>query len=140
MEFVVPFLTIPFLMLFKYGKPRGYLQDLAMSLIAPRAWCALERDSQITKPYLRDEELRQAQSENRSEVSARDWCSRQSVSLFRQKITERLIASLLRLRTRLSFRLLPGRHQHRLLLGLLRLHFDRCCIHCSLLSRDLYVS
>jgi hypothetical protein len=56
MEFVVPFLTIPLLMLFKYGKPRGYLQDLAMSLIAPRAWCALERDSQITRPYLCNED------------------------------------------------------------------------------------
>jgi hypothetical protein len=54
MEFVVPLLTIPFLMLFKYGKPRGYLQDLVMSLMSPRGWCALEKDSQLTTPYIRD--------------------------------------------------------------------------------------
>ena len=54
MEFVVPLLAVPFLMYFKYGKPRGYLQDLVMSLMSPRAWCALEKDSQLTTPYIRD--------------------------------------------------------------------------------------
>jgi hypothetical protein len=44
-------------------KPRGYLQDLAISLMAPRAWCALERDSQITKPYLRDEDPEEGNDE-----------------------------------------------------------------------------
>jgi hypothetical protein len=52
MEFVVPLMAIPFLMLFKYGKPRGYLQDLVKSLLAPRAWCALESDSELTKAYI----------------------------------------------------------------------------------------
>lgn len=56
LEFVVPLLAAPFLMLFKYGKPRGYLRDLAISLISPRAWCALERDSVLTVPYIREEE------------------------------------------------------------------------------------
>ena len=56
MEIGVPVLAIPFLMLFKYGKPRGYLQDLVMSFIEPRAWCALERDSVLTTPYIRDED------------------------------------------------------------------------------------
>jgi hypothetical protein len=56
MEIGVPVLAIPFLMLFKYGKPRGYLQDLVMSFIESRAWCALERDSVLTTPYIRDED------------------------------------------------------------------------------------
>ncbi len=56
MEIGVPFLAIPFLMLFKYGKPRGYLQDLVMSFIEPRAWCALEPDSVLTTSYIHDED------------------------------------------------------------------------------------
>lgn len=56
MEFIVPFLAVPFLMLFKYGKPRGYLLDLVRSLLAPKAWCGLERDSELVQPYIADEE------------------------------------------------------------------------------------
>jgi hypothetical protein len=56
MEFIVPALAVPFLILFKYGRPRGYLTDLALSLIAPKAWCAIEPDSELTRPYLLDEE------------------------------------------------------------------------------------
>ena len=56
MEFVVPFLAVPFLMLFKYGKPRGYLLDLVRSYLAPKAWCGLERDSELVQPYFADEE------------------------------------------------------------------------------------
>ena len=56
MEFVVPFLAVPFLILFKYGKPRGYLTDLVKSLIAPHAWCALERDSELVQPYIVEDE------------------------------------------------------------------------------------
>ena len=56
MEFVVPSLAVPFLMLFKYGKPRGYLLDLLRSFFAPKAWCGLERDSELTQPYVVDEE------------------------------------------------------------------------------------
>ena len=56
LEFVVPLLSIPALMVFKYGKPRGYLRDLAISLVSPRAWCAAERDSVLATPYIRDEE------------------------------------------------------------------------------------
>jgi hypothetical protein len=52
MEFVVPLLAVPFLILFKYGKPRGYLTDLIKSFIAPHAWCALEQDSELTQPYI----------------------------------------------------------------------------------------
>jgi hypothetical protein len=56
MEFVVPLLAVPFLILFKYGKPRGYLTDLVRSLLAPKAWCALERDSELTQSYFAEEE------------------------------------------------------------------------------------
>jgi len=56
MEFVVPFLAVPFLMLFKYGKPRGYLLDLVRSYFAPKAWCGFERDSELVQPYIADEE------------------------------------------------------------------------------------
>ena len=56
MEFVVPALAVPFLVLFKYGKPRGYLTDLVRSLFAPHAWCALERDSELTHAYVTEEE------------------------------------------------------------------------------------
>ena len=56
MEFVVPALAVPFLILFKYGRPRGYLTDLVRSLLAPKAWCAVERDSELTHAYVVDEE------------------------------------------------------------------------------------
>lgn len=49
---MVVVLGVPGLVLFKYGKPRGYLQDLVKSLLAPRAWCALEPDSELTKAYI----------------------------------------------------------------------------------------
>ena len=56
MEFVVPVLAVPFLILFKYGRPRGYLTDLLRSCFAPKAWCALERDSELMQPYIVEEE------------------------------------------------------------------------------------
>ena len=56
MEFVVPALAVPFLILFKYGRPRGYLTDLLRAFFAPRAWCALERDSELTHSYVVEEE------------------------------------------------------------------------------------
>jgi hypothetical protein len=56
MEFVVPALAVPFLILFKYGRPRGYLTDLVRSFFAPKAWCALERDSVLKEGYLVEDE------------------------------------------------------------------------------------
>ena len=56
MEFVVPALAVPFLILFKYGRPRGYLTDLVRSYFTPHAWCALERDSELTQPYVAEED------------------------------------------------------------------------------------
>src|ERR1700738_5069933 len=56
MEFAVPVLAVPFLSLFKYGKPRGYLTDLIRSFLAPRAWCALEQDSELVQGYIAEDE------------------------------------------------------------------------------------
>src|SRR5258708_12604743 len=36
MEFVVPFLTIPFLILFKYGNPKDYLLTLLRPFLPPQ--------------------------------------------------------------------------------------------------------
>ena len=52
LQYVVPILSVPFLMLFKYGKPRGYLMDWVGWHTKPRVYCGLERDSQILSPYL----------------------------------------------------------------------------------------
>jgi hypothetical protein len=35
---------------------KGYLLDLIRSFLAPHAWCALERDSELTQSYIADEE------------------------------------------------------------------------------------
>lgn len=53
LQYVVPVLTIPALILFKYGKPRGYLRDLLNYLMKPNVYCALERDAQQRIEYLK---------------------------------------------------------------------------------------
>jgi hypothetical protein len=55
LQYGVPLLMVPALMAFKYGKPRGYVGDLACWYTKPRAYCALARDRQIRTPYLREE-------------------------------------------------------------------------------------
>lgn len=54
-EYVVPALSVPALMLFKYGKQRAYLADWLMFHAKPHVYCALERDRELTRPYLRRE-------------------------------------------------------------------------------------
>jgi hypothetical protein len=56
LQYLVPVLMIPALVVFKYGKQRSYLQDLAMYYAKPHVYSALERDTQITKEYLVPEE------------------------------------------------------------------------------------
>ena len=56
MQYLVPMLSIPALMLFKYGKQRGYLLDWAMFHSKPHVYSALERDSQLKSEYLKPEE------------------------------------------------------------------------------------
>src|SRR5580704_1520248 len=56
LQYVVPVLGIPALILFKYGKPRGYLQDWLLFHMKPHVYCALEPDSQQRMEYLKAEE------------------------------------------------------------------------------------
>jgi len=42
-------------MAFKYGKPRGYVRDLAVWYTKPHAYCAIARDREIRSAYLREE-------------------------------------------------------------------------------------
>jgi len=53
LQYVVPVLSIPALMLFKYGKQRGYLRDWVMFHAKPHVYSALERDRELTREYLR---------------------------------------------------------------------------------------
>ena len=55
-EWGVPVLAILLLMTFKYGKPRGFLNDWWNYHAKPHVYCGLERDSKITGPYLADGE------------------------------------------------------------------------------------
>ncbi|MCI0348456.1 MAG: hypothetical protein L0Z53_03435 [Acidobacteriales bacterium] len=56
LQYIVPVLSIPTLMLFKYGKQRGYLQDWVMFHARPHVYSALERDGELTREYIRWEE------------------------------------------------------------------------------------
>ena len=49
-------LGVPGLMLFKYGKPRGYLFDLVLYYGQPRSYCALARDTKVTNTFLKETE------------------------------------------------------------------------------------
>lgn len=53
LEYVVPALSVPALMLFKYGKQRGYIQDWVMFHAKPHVYSAHERDRELTRGYLR---------------------------------------------------------------------------------------
>jgi len=53
LQYVVPVLSIPALMLFKYGKQRGYLQDWVMFHAKPHLYSALELDRELTHEYIR---------------------------------------------------------------------------------------
>ena len=52
LQYVAPALAVPFLILFKYGKPRRHLLDFIAHYAKPRVYCGLERDSQQTEEYL----------------------------------------------------------------------------------------
>ena len=53
LQYVVPVLSVPFLMLFKYGKPRGYLKDFFAWHTKPRIYCGLEPDSGMKFDYFK---------------------------------------------------------------------------------------
>jgi len=54
-QYGVPLSIVPLLMLFKYGRPRGYIRDLALWYLKPRAYCGVARDREITAAYIREE-------------------------------------------------------------------------------------
>ena len=56
LQYGVPISIIPLLMVFKYGKPRGYLRDLFHWHTKPRKYCAAARDAKLRTDYLREEE------------------------------------------------------------------------------------
>jgi hypothetical protein len=54
LQYGVPLTIVPVLMAFKYGKPRGYVRDLAFWYLKPRAYCAVSRDRVVRSAYLRE--------------------------------------------------------------------------------------
>lgn len=54
-EWGVPAVAIPALMVFKYGKQRHYFSDFIAYRSKPRVYSAHEWDSQLTRPYLRED-------------------------------------------------------------------------------------
>ena len=55
LQYGVPLAVLPVLMVFKYGKPRGYVRDLFHWYTKPRAYCALARDRKILTAYVAEE-------------------------------------------------------------------------------------
>jgi hypothetical protein len=55
-QYGVPLSVVPLLMIFKYGKPKGYMRDLLAWHTKPRAYCAAAHDRQLTSTYFREEE------------------------------------------------------------------------------------
>ena len=53
-------LGVPGLVLFKYGKPRGYLLDLVTYYGVPRAYCGCARDRKLTSDFLIDSDNTEA--------------------------------------------------------------------------------
>ena len=65
LQYGVPLSVIPLLMVFKYGKPRGYLRDLVHWHTRPRAYCALAHDRQMTTGYVIEVEMETEEDECR---------------------------------------------------------------------------
>ena len=56
LQYGVPLSVVPLLMVFKYGKPRGYLRDLVHWYTRPRAYCAAAADRRIQTSYITEEQ------------------------------------------------------------------------------------
>ena len=54
LEWGIPILAVPALILFKYGKQRHYLSDLIAYRSKPHVYSAHERDTEFT-PYFKEE-------------------------------------------------------------------------------------
>jgi hypothetical protein len=55
LQYGVPLSVIPLLMVFKYGKPRGYLPDLFHWYMKPREYCSAAQDSKLRSGYIKEE-------------------------------------------------------------------------------------
>ena len=55
LQYVVPLVAVPVLMLFKYGKQRHYFSDFIAYRSKPHVYSAHEQDTQLAKPYLRED-------------------------------------------------------------------------------------
>lgn len=55
LQYIVPVLAVPFLVLFKYGRPRGYLLDLWNYHTRPKFYCGLEPDTEQEVEYFKPE-------------------------------------------------------------------------------------
>ena len=53
LQYFVPILSVPALMLFKYGKQRGYQPDSRMTHTTPHASSAPPRDRHLAREYIR---------------------------------------------------------------------------------------
>ena len=53
LQYVVPIVAVPVLMLFKYGKPRGYILDVIVWHAKPHIYCGLEPDHELTEEFLK---------------------------------------------------------------------------------------
>ena len=56
LQYGVPLSVVPLLMVFKYGKPRGYLRDLVYWHTKARKYCAAAHDLKLRTGYLREEQ------------------------------------------------------------------------------------
>jgi hypothetical protein len=54
LQYLVPILSVPALMLFKYGKQRRYLLDWVLFHTKPHVYSALEQDRELTREYIKD--------------------------------------------------------------------------------------
>lgn len=53
-QYGVPVLSVPALILFQYGKPRGYLRDWLIWHVKPHLYCGVEPDKALLdRPYVR---------------------------------------------------------------------------------------
>jgi len=52
LQYFVPVLSVPALMLFKYGKPRAYLLDWVLFHTKPHVYSGLERDRELNREYI----------------------------------------------------------------------------------------
>lgn len=54
LQYFVPILSVPALVLFKYGKQRGYLLDWLLFHTKPHLYSGLEQDRELNREYIKD--------------------------------------------------------------------------------------